>query len=220
MTANMASCGLERITPMSDSITTIYLVRHGETDWNVQRKYQGTTDIPLNALGREQAAALGSWLAEEPDRFPGTAIHSSPLSRAFATAQAIADARGITTIVPDPDAMERGYGVAEGYTLEEREARWPGGDWEGLEPWENVARRAMRAIDRVAVERPGEETFVVCHGGLINAILAELSSGELGTGKTTIVNTSITSITHDGTGWTLVAYNEIPHLEPTTISAR
>jgi uncharacterized phosphatase len=206
-----------------ESQTTIYLVRHGETDWNVQRKYQGSTDVPLNAVGREQATILGAWLAEDASRFPGTAIVSSPLSRAFVTAQAIAAARGIPTgaIVPDPDVQERSYGVAEGYTLEEREARWPDADWEGLEPWEAVAKRAMRALGKVLAARPGEATFVVCHGGLINAILAELSGGEIGTGKTTILNTSITTIRHDGSSdrWAIVAYNEIPHLDPEPVPA-
>lgn len=205
------------------SLTTIYLVRHGETDWNVQRKYQGSTDVPLNAVGREQAAILGAWLAEDPARFPGTAVVSSPLSRAFVTAQAIADARGIArdAIVPDPDVQERSYGVAEGYTLEEREARWPDANWDGLEPWEHVAIRAMRALGRVRASRPGEGTFVVCHGGLINAVLAELSGGEIGTGKTTILNTSITTIRHDGSEapWTIVAYNEIPHFDPDPVPA-
>jgi len=203
------------------SLTTIYLVRHGETDWNVQRKYQGSTDVPLNAVGREQAATLGAWLAADASRFPGTAIISSPLSRAFVTAQAIADARGIArdAIVPDPDVQERSYGVAEGYTLEEREARWPDANWDGLESWEHVAIRAMRALGRVQASRPGEGTFVVCHGGLINAILAELSGGEIGTGKTTILNTSLTTIVNDGAGWSIVAYNEIPHFDPAPVSA-
>lgn len=203
------------------SLTTIYLVRHGETDWNVQRKYQGSTDVPLNAVGREQAATLGAWLAADASRFPGTAIISSPLSRAFVTAQAIADARGIArdAIVPDPDVQERSYGVAEGYTLEEREARWPDANWDGLESWEHVAIRAMRALGRVQASRPGEGTFVVCHGGLINAILAELSGGEIGTGKTTILNTSLTTIVNEGAGWSIVAYNEIPHFDPAPVSA-
>lgn len=203
------------------SLTTIYLVRHGETDWNVQRKYQGSTDVPLNAVGREQAATLGAWLAADASRFPGTAIISSPLSRAFVTAQAIADARGIArdAIVSDPDVQERSYGVAEGYTLEEREARWPDANWDGLESWEHVAIRAMRALGRVQASRPGEGTFVVCHGGLINAILAELSGGEIGTGKTTILNTSLTTIVNDGAGWSIVAYNEIPHFDPAPVSA-
>ena len=203
--------------------TTIYLVRHGETDWNVQHKYQGSTDIPLNAVGPEQAAKRGAWLAEDPARFPGTGIISSPLSRALVTAQAVADARGIArgAILTDPDVQERSYGVAEGFTLEEREARWPEANWAGLEPWEQVATRAMRALGHVRAARPDAETFIVCHGGLINAILAELSGGEIGAGKTTIINTSISTITYDGLGshWSIAAYNEIPHLDRDPVAA-
>lgn len=192
---------------MTDStITTIHLVRHGETDWNINRIYQGTSDIPLNARGLEQATTLGAWLAANPDAYPGTAVVASPLKRAFVTAEAVAAAREIAEITPDPDVMERAYGVAEGFTLQERQARWSGDDWEGLEPQENVVLRARRAIDRVLTERPGETTFVVCHGGLINAII-----GSLGHDQKIIVNTSITTITHDGTGWTLESFNETPH---------
>lgn len=188
------------------SITTIHLIRHGETDWNIKRIYQGTSDIPLNATGLQQAATLGAWLAANPLEYRGTAVIASPLQRAFVTAEAIAAAREIAEIIPEPDVMERAYGVAEGYTLQERLERWSGDDWEGLEPWENVALRAQRAIDRVLATRPGETTFVVCHGGFINAVI-----GSLGHDPKIIVNTSITTITHDGTGWTLGSFNETPH---------
>ncbi|HWV34118.1 MAG TPA: histidine phosphatase family protein [Thermomicrobiales bacterium] len=193
--------------------TTIYLVRHGETDWNRTGKYQGSSDIPLNALGEQQAAQLGDYLRGNDLAPRGDAIVSSPLSRAFATARAIGDALGIDEITTDADLQERSYGVAEGLTLAEREARWPEGNWDGLEEWDNVATRAMRALDKVVAEHAGEHVFVVCHGGLINAILAVLSHDEIGTGKTTIVNTSITTLLHTDEGWRIVAYNETPHLD-------
>jgi uncharacterized phosphatase len=189
--------------------TRICLVRHGETDWNFQGRYQGTTDIPLNAEGRRQAALL----AEAMDGEAWDAIVSSPLQRAMDTARAIAAAVGLTEIAQDADLMERGYGEAEGLTLAEREVKWPGGEWPGLEDWEDVAIRTMDAMRRVARAHPGERVLVVCHGGVINSILAVVSGGEIGTGKTTIVNTSRTMLDIEGTDWTIVSVNDVSHLE-------
>jgi uncharacterized phosphatase len=189
--------------------TRICLVRHGETDWNAQGKYQGSTDVPLNAEGRRQAALLAEAMRGEA----WDAIVSSPLQRAMATARAIAPGVGLADIAQDPDLMERAYGDAEGLTLVEREAKWPEGEWPGLEDWEDVATRAMSAIQRAAEAHPGQRVLVVCHGGVINAILAVISDGEIGTGKTTIINTSRTMLDHDGTTWEIVSVNDIEHLE-------
>ncbi len=189
--------------------TRICLVRHGETDWNAQGKYQGSTDVPLNAEGRRQAALLAEAMRGEA----WDAIVSSPLQRAMATARAIAPGVGLADIAQDPDLMERAYGDAEGLTLVEREAKWPEGEWPGLEDWEDVATRAMSAIQRAAEAHPGQRVLVVCHGGVINAILAVISDGEIGTGKTTIINTSRTMLDHDGTTWEIVSVNHIEHLE-------
>ncbi len=193
--------------------TTVFLVRHGETDWNRTDKYQGSSNVPLNALGMEQANQLAEYLRTDERAPTGDAIVSSSLSRAYDTARAIGDALGIIEIATDVDLQERSYGVAEGLTLVEREVKWPEGNWPGLEEWDHVAVRAMCALDRVAADHPGERVFVVCHGGLINSILAVLSEGEIGTGKTTIINTSITTLTHSDGGWQIGAVNEIPHLE-------
>jgi uncharacterized phosphatase len=192
-----------------DNITRIGLVRHGETDWNAQGKYQGRADIPLNAEGRRQAALLAEAMQGES----WDTIISSPLRRAMETARPIAAAVGLTEIAEDPDLMERAYGEAEGLTLVEREAIWPEGEWPGLEDWEDVATRGMRAIHRVAAAHPGKRNLVVCHGGLINSILAFISDGNLGTGKTTIINTSRTMLDFDGTTWEIVSVNDTEHLE-------
>jgi broad specificity phosphatase PhoE len=71
----------------------------------------------------------------------------------------------------------------------------------------------MSAIRRAAEAHPGQRVLVVCHGGVINAILAVISDGEIGTGKTTIINTSRTMLDHDGTTWEIVSVNHIEHLE-------
>ncbi len=196
-------------TDSPTSLTTICLVRHGETDWNYTRRYQGWTDIPLNAVGLEQAEVVARAIGNER----WDAIVSSPLARAKATADAIAQALGIDEIEEDGDLRERGYGEAEGLTLEEREAKWQGADWPGLEPWETMAARAMGAIDRIVGRHAGERVLVVCHGGLINAVLTAVSGGEHGSGITIILNTARTTILHDGAGWTLETVTDASHLE-------
>ena len=197
-------------TPTSPGTpTTLCLVRHGETEWNLTRRYQGTTDIPLNDKGRAQARRVAEALGGER----WDAIVSSPLSRAMETARAIAATTGIETIEEDRDLQERAYGEAEGLTLAEREKTWPGGDWPGLESWDDVATRVMIAIERIAAAHPGRRVIVVCHGGVINTILAVLSKNELGTGKTVILNTSRTTVTRTGDGWTIDSVNETGHLE-------
>lgn len=190
-------------------MTTLLLVRHGETDWNLTHRYQGTTDIPLNETGRDQARRVAERVGDER----WDAIVSSPLSRAMETACAIAAITGIETIEEDPDLIERAYGEAEGLTLAEREGAWPGGEWPGLESWDDVATRTMTAIERIAARHPGQRVIVVCHGGVINSILAVLSKGELGTGKTVILNTSLTTLTKRGDEWTIGTVNDAAHLE-------
>ena len=185
------------------------LVRHGETEWNLTHRYQGTTDIPLNETGREQAQRVAEALGQER----WDAIVSSPLSRAMETARAIAATTGIATIEQDRALQERAYGEAEGLTLAEREKTWPGGEWPGLEPWDDVATRTMTAIERIANHHAGKRVLVVCHGGVINSILAVLSKNELGTGKTVILNTSLTTLTRSGDEWEIGAVNVVRHLE-------
>ncbi len=192
-------------------LTTICLVRHGETEWNRTGRYQGQTDIPLNETGLSQAAIVARTIVEGPT---WDAIVSSPLSRARQTAEAIADAIGITDIKLDADLQERGYGEAEGLTLVERLDRWTGDDWPGLEPYEAMQQRGVAALDRVAAAFPGKRVLVVCHGGLMNAVLAHHSGGEHGTGITVILNTARTHLTHDGDAWVIESVTDASHLDP------
>jgi uncharacterized phosphatase len=194
------------------TVTTICLVRHGETDWNLHRRYQGWEDIPLNETGQGQIQVVALAIAgEEWD-----AIVASPLSRAYATAEAIAAASrtlDASAIVTDPDLRERGYGDAEGLTLEERTVRWPGNDWPNLEAYDAMADRAMGALERMVSTYRGQRVLVACHGGLINAVLARVSGGEVGTGKTVILNTARTFLTHREGAWSIDVVTDASHLE-------
>lgn len=200
----------------NQTTTHINLIRHGQTDWNVEYRYQGTSDIPLNDTGHDQAQLLAESMRGES----WDVIYSSPSSRAFDTAKAVAAAIGIdeAAIIPDSNFMERGYGEAEGMNGAERAAKWPEGDWPGLEPWEDAATRAVEALRRVVNDNPGKRILVVCHGGIINAILATLSDGETGTGKTVINNTSRTTIDVDGDKWAIGDINNVDHLQEALVS--
>ncbi|MBA2775394.1 MAG: histidine phosphatase family protein [Chloroflexia bacterium] len=196
--------------PPESTTTTICLVRHGETDWNRNNRYQGWADTPLNATGLAQAKLVAQVIAGES----WDAIVSSPLARAFQTAQAIADASPeLGHIEQDPDLRERGYGEAEGLTLAEREARWEGPDWPGLEPWEVMAQRANAALERIARRHAGKRVLVVSHGGLMNAVLTSISGGDVGSGITVILNTARTTLLHDASDWTIETVTDVSHLE-------
>jgi probable phosphoglycerate mutase len=142
-------------------MTTLLLVRHGETDWNAEHRWQGHADVPLNERGREQARALAEQLAGESI----DAIYASDLSRARETAD-IVGARLHVPVVVDADLREIDVGAVEGLTWEESQA-FEG--WQG-EPHEAHAGRVIAAVDRIAERHPGERVLVVTHGGSMRRV--------------------------------------------------
>ena len=162
--------------PMHGS-TTLFLVRHGETDWNAAGRWQGQTDVPLNPRGREQAREVAGRL-----RVAGlAAIASSDLLRARATAEIIADHLGLVVNHLDAALRERRFGCFEGLTREEVEARFPeawaryladpGPAPPGGESREELLGRLLPAVASAAARLPGP-LLVVMHGGAMRALLA------------------------------------------------
>jgi uncharacterized phosphatase len=151
-------------------MTTILLVRHGETDWNAERRVQGHSDTPLNETGRAQAAALADALgAKEID-----AVYSSDLLRAYETAWVVAERRGLE-VTAIRDLRERNFGTWEGLTDEEIFDRFPQarhGSWGDAETKDEMADRALDALERIALAHPGGHVLVVTHGGPVRALLA------------------------------------------------
>lgn len=171
-------------------MTAFALVRHGETDWNRARRIQGSTDIPLNDTGREQAAATGALLRGRQ----WSRIVASPLSRAAETAAIIADAIGMPGPELDAAFVERNYGEAEGFTGAELDARFPdGAEVPGRESREAVAERVVAALHRLAAEHPGEAIIVVAHGGVIRSVLETVAPGRH---REPITNGSVHSFLH------------------------
>lgn len=156
-------------------MTRLLLVRHGETDWNVARRWQGHSDTPLNDAGREQARRL----AGELD--PVDVVYSSDLARARETAEILAARLGVE-VRPDERLRERGFGAWEGLTMAEIEERfleehraWLGGTGVGAgdaEPLDAFAARVADFVGEVLDRHPDEAVLVVSHGGTIRAIHA------------------------------------------------
>jgi 2,3-bisphosphoglycerate-dependent phosphoglycerate mutase len=150
---------------------TVHLVRHGETDWNVEGRLQGWTDIPLNEVGREQARVAAAELAIRPIG----SIFSSDLSRARDTAAAIAQAVDVE-VVTDPTLRERNYGVAEGRLTSELNAEldgrldeyWADPDFafDGGETRREAYERLGGFLAGVVAQAP-QEIVVVSHGGAL-----------------------------------------------------
>lgn len=158
-------------------MTRIILVRHGQTTWNLELKYQGHTDIELSPLGLTQAKQVADRLAKEKI----AAVYASDLSRAFVTAQHIA-AQHQLPVMQVPELREIKFGEWEGLTHEQIQAKWPELinrffihtdeiEIPGGESFRILKERASRAIDHLVAKHPGETIAVVSHGGTIRTIL-------------------------------------------------
>ena len=157
-------------------MTRLLLVRHGETDWNLGNRFQGHADPPLNGTGRAQARELAETLAARPV----AAVYSSPLQRAFETAQVVAAPHGLSP-VPVDGLREVDVGAWQGLTRGEVEQRFPeqfrrwlafGQGWDDGESYEEMARRVITSLLELAGRHEGETVIAVTHGGPIRAAIA------------------------------------------------
>lgn len=164
-------------------MTTFLLVRHGETDWNRQRRFQGHADPPLNERGRSQARELAAVLAGEDLR----AVYASPLRRASETAGIVARALGLEVRL-DRRLMEIDVGSWSGLTRTEIEERFPqafarwragGRGWDAGETYGQLTERVLEALHEIAALHPGESVLVVGHGGTVRSVLAHAARLDL-----------------------------------------
>ena len=155
----------------------VLLLRHGESDWNAAKRFQGRSDRPLTPLGRQQAKALASELASSSSL---SVIYTSPLRRALETAAVVGEQVGLEP-VPDDDLREVDVGSWTGLSRAEVEARYPdaferwldGGEgWDDGESYAEMSARVLAALVRISGSHPGDELLVVSHGGPIRAIQA------------------------------------------------
>ena len=202
--------------------TRIIAIRHGETAWNVDSRLQGHLDIPLNDVGLWQARQAALALADEPI----DAIYSSDLQRAWVTAQAIAE----TTQAPltaHQGLRERSFGVLQGHTFEELEAkepeqayRWrkrdphlvfPGGGESLLQLRERIAA----TVQRLAQQHVGEQIALIAHGGVLDILYRLATQQDLQAPRTwALTNTAINRLLWTPQGLSLVGWGDVRHLAP------
>ncbi len=205
----------------SEMVTTLILVRHGETEGNLRKVWHGAMDAPLTAKGRLQAKAAGNGMAELAKRFPIDVFYVSPLPRAQSTAAAIAESFDLTPIADD-SLREFDLGDWEGRTfsdLRENENLWDHWDADptfappnGESP-ASFNERVLAAIQMLVEKHPGQTLLVVSHGGLIGNLLATLlGEGPQDWRRWDPPNCSISVLQYvDGT-WQPVLVNDISHL--------
>ena len=178
--------------------TTLYFVRHGESEANAAGVFAGQTDSPLTAKGREQAKVVAKAL--RPIHFDR--VVASTLSRTKDTAAEIAAGRGLP-VEAFNDLNEIDVGIAAGKPVDELRGlpgatgndgwrQWPGG-----ESLDQVLTRALRVIDRLVAETPGKTICIVGHGGVTRILVSSFMSVLPKLIRVPATNTNITIVTHD-----------------------
>jgi len=198
----------------------LIVIRHGETEWNIQHRYQGQKDSPLTEKGRAQAEAVADRLASEAlDR-----IVSSDLGRAVDTAKAIARRHEGLVWDQDPGLRERDFGILAGYTRSEAAEAHPqeeegylngGVDYripEG-ESLRDVYHRAGRVFDSLAGQYGGQTLCVVTHGGILGMFLRHaIGIPAEHTRAYKFVNAAFNEFSHEDGRWLLHTWGDVNHL--------
>jgi 2,3-bisphosphoglycerate-dependent phosphoglycerate mutase len=204
-------------------MTEIFLIRHGETAWNAERRLQGHLDIPLNAEGERQAAALARALAGETVDM----IISSDLSRAASTAHAVAELQGLP-VHTDASLRERCFGAFEGLLYAELEshfpeayaqwrvrdphARYPDGE-RRAETFAEFAQRAVEAVTRIAEMHRGKRIVIVSHGGVLDAVYRAAHGMDITAPRNfDVLNASINRVLWDGETLKVLRWSDDTHL--------
>ena len=193
--------------------TVIGLLRHGQTDWNIDFRLQGVTDIPLNETGIAQAMTAGEALAELASRGQTwDLILTSPLSRARDTAGIVAEATGKAGVAVEELLLERSFGEAEGLSHEEWKAKYndtnhvPGG-----ETLEQLEARALILLQRLIDNYQGKRVLTVSHGALIRTLLRMVSKGQYPRENERLGNACLSILEHQvDAGWVVAHYEPRP----------
>jgi broad specificity phosphatase PhoE len=187
--------------------THLGLLRHGQTDWNINFLLQGVTDIPMNQTGIEQVKLAAQAIrAEDWD-----VVLTSPLSRARQTAEIIANQHGYTEIIEQELLIERSFGEAEGLSHEQWRAKYSNLDViPGGESRTQLAERSKLLLETISQELAGKRVLAISHGALIRALIAIASNNELPRDGERLGNASLNVVKHSDNSWQVVNYS----LEP------
>ena len=199
--------------------TRICIIRHGETDWNVQKRIQGHTDVPLNEVGRTQALAMAFNAAHQ--RFH--AIYSSDLIRTVETARMLAQ-REDQEVKLLPQLRERHYGIFQGMTAAQGAERYPSAyahyqardldyDFESGESLRQFAHRVTDGIEWMVRHHTGQTIAAVSHSGVLDIIYRRATGRPLHTPRDfKIPNCALNWFYFDTQGWHLEVWGDRHHL--------
>ncbi len=200
-------------------MTELILVRHGETDWNRELRFQGHVDVGLNAIGLEQARRLASRLAAEPAH----RVYASDLLRARQTAQPVAQQLRMKSVAV-PALREQSFGIVDGMRVDDIKAQHPQA-WEGWlqfqedfcmpggETTREFHARVMDAVHRLAADHRSETLVVVTHGGVLDMIYRTARSlGLAGPRQSEIPNAGVSRVRVRETGVDIISWADTSHL--------
>lgn len=200
-------------------MTELILLRHGETDWNRELRFQGHVDVGLNAIGLEQAQRLAGRLKGETAH----RLYASDLLRAQQTAQPVALQLGLAG-VSDPSLREQSFGRVDGMTVDDIKAQHPQA-WEGWlrfhedycmpegESTRQFHARVMDAVNRLVAAHPGETLVLVTHGGVLDMIYrTAMSLGLNGPRQSDIPNAGLNRVRMHESGIDILAWADTEHL--------
>jgi 2,3-bisphosphoglycerate-dependent phosphoglycerate mutase len=200
-------------------MTEMILVRHGETDWNRELRFQGHVDVSLNAIGLEQARRLGSRFAGEKAH----ALYVSDLLRARQTAQPVASELSMNA-VNDPGLREQSFGIVDGMRVDDIKEQHPEA-WEGWlafqedfsmpggESTRQFHARVMESVQRMVAEHPDQTVVVVTHGGVLDMIYRTARSlGLNGPRQSDIPNAGLNRIRVREGGIDILSWADVRHL--------
>ncbi|CAI9282987.1 unnamed protein product [Lactuca saligna] len=219
--ADTHSSGDAELSSVDRNITEIVVVRHGETEWNAEKRIQGHLDIDLNDVGRQQAVAVAERLSGESKI---SAIYSSDLKRALETAETIANRCGGLQVIQDQTLRERHLGDLQGLVYSEApkiktkayealqsrhtNVEIPGGG----ESLDQLYKRCTSSLQTIASKHRGERVVVVTHGGVIRALHQRAYTGT-GQRAGRILNVSV-NVLHlsDPDRWVIKSWGDVSHL--------
>lgn len=182
--------------------TVMGMFRHGQTEWNINLRLQGTADIPLNKTGIDQvaqaAAFIGDW----------DVLLTSPLARARHSAEILSPALNLEPVVSER-LLERSFGIGEGMTYEQWRRRYAQLESiPGAESETSVFSRCQKLLDEIKLEHSGKRVLVVTHGALIRFVLNLVTDNKLPPKGERLMNASLHTFRHKGT-WEVDGWNPL-----------
>jgi broad specificity phosphatase PhoE len=184
--------------------TVLGLLRHGQTDWNVEMRLQGISDIPLNANGRNQVQLAAPIITSQP----WDVILTSPLSRAVETAEIVRGSAAHLNVLSLDLLVERSFGIAEGLTYEEWREQFGGAAHaDGSETIDALTLRVGQMLDHIVTEYSGKRVLAVSHGAFIRRVINVVSGGEFPRDGERFGNASLSKIVYREQSWQIDDFN-------------